>query len=392
MAHRPIVLGGSVYLKTSEELALFVKNAAGTRAVGIDTEFMRERTYYARLCLVQISLPDATAIIDPLTIDDLGPLFDLLRDRGIVKVFHAGSQDLEIFFRLVGEVVAPVFDTQIAATLAGFPQQVGYGALVKELLGVTLDKGDTFTDWARRPLSATQIEYAHNDVRYLLPVHDRLLQTLERDERLEWLERDFARMEDPATYLTLPEEQWRRLKRVSALNRRQLGIAREIAAWRELEAQRRDVPKRWLLSDESAVEISRRQPRTPEDLAAVRGVKDKLPRSAYTDVLNAVERGIAVPDGELPILERKRRGPAVDVDGAVDLMVALVRLRARQHGVAMPILASRDDLERLAAGETETSALLEGWRREIVGEELLALLDGRVGLAVRDGALVVEER
>jgi ribonuclease D len=187
-------------------------------------------------------------------------------------------------------------------------------------------------------------------------------------------------------------EQWRRLKRVSALNRRQLAVAREVAAWREIEAQRRDIPKRWLLSDESSIEIARRMPRDAEALAAVRGVKDKLPRAAYADLLRAVERGVAIPDDRLPFIERKRRGPAVDVEGAVDLMVALVRLRAREHGVAMPILASRDDLERLAAGDTEGHPLLEGWRFEIVGEELIALLEGRLTLALREGAVVVERR
>ena len=381
-----------MYLSTSGELARFVADAKDVTAMGIDTEFMRERTYYPRLCLIQVSLPETTAIIDPLTIEDLEPFFGLLRDRRIVKVLHAGGQDLEIFFRLMGEVTAPVFDSQVAATLAGFPQQVGYGALVEKLLGVQLDKGDTFTDWARRPLTRNQIEYAHNDVRYLLPVHDRLLHSLERDERLEWLERDFARMEDPITYVVEPMEQWRRLKRVSALNRRQLAVAREVAAWREIEAQRRDIPKRWLLSDESSIEIARRMPRDAEALAAVRGVKDKLPRAAYADLLRAVERGVAIPDDRLPFIERKRRGPAVDVEGAVDLMVALVRLRAREHGVAMPILASRDDLERLAAGDTEGHPLLEGWRFEIVGEELIALLEGRLTLALREGAVVVERR
>lgn len=381
-----------MYLATSDDLARFAETARQAPAIGIDTEFMRERTYFARLCLIQVSLADSTAIIDPLAIDDLEPFFDVLSDERVVKVLHAGSQDLEIFFRLMGKTARPVFDTQVAATLAGFPQQVGYGAIVRELLGVELEKGDTFTDWARRPLTRTQVEYAHNDVLYLLPVFERLRHALERDERMGWLERDFARMADPATYEVVPSEQWRRLKRVSALNRRQLGVAREVAAWRETEAQRRDVPKRWLLSDESAIEISRRMPKDPGELAAVRGVGDKLPRSLYAEVVRAVERGLAVPDSELPAIERRRRVAAADVEGAVDLMVALVRLRAREHGVAMPILASRDELERLAAGETEGHVLLDGWRREIVGEELLALLEGKITLALSDGGLVVETR
>ena len=189
-------------------------------------------------------------------------------DPAVVKIFHAGSQDLEIFYRLFGVATAPVFDSQVAATLAGFPQQVGYGALVKEVMGVTLDKGDTYTDWAKRPLSDTQVEYALNDVRYLPEIRRRLLAVMESEGRAEWLAADFARLEDPATYEIEPRELWRRVKRVSSLNRRQLAVAREVAAWREDEAQRRDVPKRWVLGDESIIEIARRTPKSGEELHA----------------------------------------------------------------------------------------------------------------------------
>ena len=381
-----------MYISTSQELRDFVGGLSDVAVIGIDTEFMRERTYYAKLCLIQMAVADDVAIIDPLTVDDLEPLFALLRDRSVVKVLHAGSQDLEIFYQLMGEVPAPLFDTQLAASLAGFPQQVGYGALLREVLGADIDKADTFTDWSKRPLSETQVAYALNDVRYLVPLYEHLLAGLERDERLQWLESDFERLEDPSTYATVPEEQWRRLKRVSSLKRRQLAVAREMAAWRELEAQRRDVPKRWVLGDESIVEIARRAPTTADEVLAIRGVGDKLQRSAIKGVLAAVQRGLDVPEDELPLLERRRRAPAADIDGAVDLMVALVRLRAREHGVAMPVLASRDDLERLASGERDAHRLLEGWRRDIVGAELLDLLDGRLSLSLDDGVLHVDKR
>ena len=219
----------------------------------------------------------------------------------MVKIFHAGSQDLEIFYRLLGIATTPVFDTQVAATLAGFPQQVGYGALIKEMLGVQLDKGDTYTDWAKRPLSDTQVEYALNDVRYLPEVYRRLVTELDREGRSGWLAADFGRMQDPATYEVAPEEQWRRVKRISSLNRRQLALAREVAAWREIEAQRRDVPKRWVIGDESIVEIARRAPHTDAELAAVRGVPDKVSRSAQKGILEAVTRG---PSDATPGLAR----------------------------------------------------------------------------------------
>lgn len=377
------------YITDSAELSAFVAKLRMAPLVGIDTEFMREKTYYARLCLIQVANDDVAAIIDPLAVGDLSALCELLGDPNVIKVLHAGGQDLEIFYKECGMAAAPVFDTQIAATLAGFPQQVGYGALVNDLLDVKLDKGDTYTDWARRPLSATQVEYALNDVIYLPEVYRRLMAKLEKGGRLEWLAADFARLENPATYEIVPEEQWRRVKRISSLNRRQLAVAREIAAWRETEAMRRDLPKRWVLGDESIVEVARRAPRTAEDLSAIRGVGDKVGRGASKGMLEAVNRGVEVPDDELPTLTKRRR-PAGDVDAAVDLMIALVRLRARQHGVAMPLLASRDDLERLASGEHDGCPLLEGWRRAMVGEELLDLAEGRLSLRVEDGELVVE--
>jgi ribonuclease D len=216
-----------VYVTDTATLRDLVAQLRQAPAVAIDTEFMRERTYFARLCLIQLGTDDIQAIVDPLAFDDLSPLCELLADDSVIKIFHAGSQDLEIFYRLCGVATAPVFDTQVAATLAGFPTQVGYGALVKELLGVALDKGDTYTDWARRPLSDTQVEYALNDVRYLPEVHRQLVAELTREGRVPWLQADFSRLEDPATYEPIPEEQWRRVKRISSLNRRQLAVARE---------------------------------------------------------------------------------------------------------------------------------------------------------------------
>jgi ribonuclease D len=349
---------------------------------------MRERTYFARLCLVQLGSDDVSAIVDPLAIDDLSPLCDLLSDSAVTKVLHAGSQDLEIFYRICGLAAAPIFDTQVAATLAGFPQQVGYGALVQEVFGVKLDKGDSYTDWAKRPLTDTQVEYALNDVRYLPEMYRRLTAQLADGGRTEWLSADFERLADPATYEVVPEEQWRKVKRISSLNRRQLAVAREVAAWRENQAIKRDVPKRWIVGDESIVEIARRMPKTAEELRDIRGVGDKVGKGATAGLLAAVSAGVAVTDENLPSLSKRRRLPG-DVDGAVDLMIALVRLRAREHGVAMPLLASRDDLERLAGGERDGNPLLEGWRRSMVGNELLELLEGRLTLSLADAHLRV---
>ena len=379
-----------MYVSDSEGLRELVALVKGAEFVALDTEFMRERTYYARLCLVQLATDDVEAIVDPLAIEDLTPLLDVLSDTRMTKVFHAGQQDLEIICRIAGTVPAPVFDTQVAATLAGFPTQVGYGALVSEIAGVQLDKSDTFTDWSRRPLSATQVEYALNDVRYLPTVYRELRSRLEAEGRLSWLEPEFDRMVDPATYEVVPEELFRRVKRMSSLKARQLGVLMKLTAWREHEAQRRDIPRKWVLGDESLLEIARRSPQDREALSSIRGVADKLAKGSYPGVLSAVAEGLAMPREELPTLERKRRRP-LDVDGAVDLMAALVRLRAKEHGVATPLLASRGDLELLAGGERDDTPLLEGWRRSIVGDELLRMLDGELALRLADGRVVVDE-
>ncbi len=377
-----------MYIDTQDGLLELVARLRESKFVALDTEFMRERTYFARLCLIQLATDDVAAIVDPLAIDDLSPLADVLFDENVLKLMHAGQQDMEIFYFMFERVPRPIFDTQVAATLAGFPQQVGYGALVSDVLGVTLDKSDTYTDWAKRPLSKTQIEYALNDVRYLPPVYRELQTTLAEKQRLDWLRPDFERLEAADTYRVVPEETWRRLKRLKSLDRRQLGVLQHVTAWREREAQRRDVPRKWVVGDESLVEIARRAPKTRDDLNALRGVGDKLAKSAYQAVLAAVRAGLDMDKVDLPLLERGTR-LRNDIEGAVDLMASLVRVRAKEHGVAVPLLASRRDLERLAAGERDGNALLEGWRRGIVGDELLELLAGRLALSVEDGELAV---
>lgn len=377
-----------MYVSDTPALQSLVDAIRPAGFVTIDTEFMRERTYWPKLCLIQVGTDDVQAIIDPLAFDDLSPLWDLLADSSILKVMHAGSQDMEIFYQRMGSVPAPTFDTQIAATLAGFPQQVGYGALVQEITGVTLDKSDTFTDWAKRPLSGTQIEYALNDVRYLPQVYRKLRDDLAEQGREGWLAPDFARLTSPSTYEIVPENQYKRVKRYKSLNRRQMGVLLKVTAWRELEAQRRDLPRKWVLGDESLIEVARRSPGNPEELRSIRGVGDKLQKSAYGRLLDAVKAGLAMSDDELPSVERKRR-PMGDVDGAVDLMSALVRLRAHEQGVAIPLLASRSDLERLARGDREANPLMDGWRKTLIGDELLLLLAGRISLHAHEGRLMV---
>ncbi|GAB4275299.1 MAG: ribonuclease D [Coriobacteriia bacterium] len=380
----------SVLITTRAQLREFVSSLSGRDAVAVDTEFMREKTYWPRLCLVQISDGESHAAVDPFEVGDLSPLLDIFRAPGTVKVFHAGQQDMEIFHHVLGEVPAPVFDTQVAAALASFPLQAGYGMLVSELLGVELDKMHSYTDWSKRPLAPRQIEYALADVKYLLGVYRILRERLERAGRLEWLRRDFEEMADPETYEVHPEEMYRRVKRRTRLNRRQMAVLRELAAWREREAMKRDVPRQRVVGDEALVQMAARAPKSVDEIAATRGVNDGIVRSCGTDILAAVERGMSLPESELPHTPRRPRS-RMDIDAMTDLMSALVKVRAEEYGIAGPVLASRKEMTDLAGGELEDSPLLSGWRKEHIGDDLLDLLGGRLHLAVEDGRVVVRK-
>lgn len=378
-----------MYLHDADALRDLLDRARRHGRLGIDTEFMREKTYWAKLCLIQLSVGDECAIVDPFELQDLSPLLEALSDPSVLKVFHAGSQDLEIFYRLGGCAPVPVFDTQIAATLAGFPSQVGYARMVKDLFDVDIDKSDTYTDWSRRPLTPAQIEYALNDVRYLDPAYRELVSRLEKDGRGAWLKDDMDRLSDPAAYEIVPDQQFRRLKRVSSLSRVQLGVVQKVTAWREREAMRRDLPRRWVIGDETLVEVARRRPTDIAALSDIRGLNPRALGDGGSGLIAAVREGIAIPEDELPRIEKRAR-TIVDVEGVVELMGALLRVRASEHGIAVPLLATRSDLERLASGEREESPLLTGWRRAIVGNDLVDLVEGRLSLRVSDGKVVVE--
>ncbi|MHB1136954.1 MAG: ribonuclease D [Coriobacteriia bacterium] len=378
-----------MYIRDPQTLATAVETLLSASIIALDTEFMRERTYFARLCLIQLAADGETYLIDAIALEGkLEPLARVLTAPGIVKVVHAGSQDVEVLLRATGGTVAPVFDTQIAATLAGFPTQVGYAQLVKDLLGEHVDKSDTFTDWAARPLSDTQLIYAEADVLHLPEVYRLLHERLVREGRLGWLADDFERLADPATYEVDPGAQYRRVKRASSLDRRSLAVLRELAAWREIEAQRRDTPKRWLISDESLIEIARRRPASAAELADIRGVNDRVASRSAQAVLTAISAGMAVPDDELPRLPKRDRIPT-DAQPIADLLSAVLRVRAREHGVAPSLIASRDDLERFVSGDRDGHPLSSGWRHTLAGAELAAIADGAISVRVVSGKLAL---
>ncbi|MBP2673616.1 MAG: Rnd [Deltaproteobacteria bacterium] len=374
------------------EFRAVVDGMRGAGKVGFDTEFVGERTYYPRLCLLQLGTEKEVVAVDPLALDDLSPLDELLFDPEVLKIVHAGWQDLKIFFQRTGRVPAPVFDTQIAASVLGLPAQAAYASVVREFLGVDVKKGHSYSDWGARPLSASQLAYALDDVRYLPELHDRMTARLRGEGRLSWIEPDLAALASPATYESDPEEEYRRVKGWAGLDRRRLAVLRGLIAWREREARRRDVPRRRVLSDESALAIARSRAADEEGLRRVRGLEWKIGGDTSSAVLDAVRDALALPEGRLPGPASSRSRGNGERASVVALLGALLRCRARVHRVAPEVLANAEDLERLAAGERDGIPALSGWRLDLVGRELLALLEGKLSLFVHDGEATVEER
>lgn len=350
--------------------------------VTIDTEFMRERTYYPELCVVQLAGEHDVAVVDALAPGiDLGPLGDLLAGPAVVKVFHAARQDVEIFLQLFGTVPVPIFDTQVAAMVAGFGDQAGYDSLVSALTGGEIDKAHRFSDWSARPLSAAQLAYAAADVTWLREVYLRLCERLRRDGRLDWVREEMAVLAEPGTYRADPEALWERL-RPRTSNRRMLGLLRAAAAWREREAQRINIPRQRLIKDESLLEIAASAPTTPEALGRVRGVTRGFAEGrSGAGLLAALREAAALPEEQLPPAPRVREG-ARPSPALVSLLKVLLAAKCEQHHVAPKLLASSEELDRLAAEEAPDLPVLHGWRREVFGEDALALKGGRITLGV----------
>lgn len=367
----------------SARLAAFCARLSAADYVTVDTEFMRENTFWPVLCLVQLAGPKEAAAIDALAAGiDLGPLYELLADETVLKVFHAGRQDLEIFYHRTGRVPHPVFDTQLAAMVCGFGDQISYENLLARTVGVTVDKASRFTDWSRRPLSDRQLDYALDDVVHLRPVYEKLAARMKKTGRAHWLDEEMAVLTAPETYRIDPESAWQRVKGRRGRGTRFLAILVELAAWREREAQRRDLPRNRILRDEAIMEIASHAPRKAETLAHVRGVSQRLAEGPIGQgILQAVEDGIARPAHSLPTApERPERLPP-GLGPLTDLLKVLLKENCEKQNVAPRLVASADDLERIAADDTADVPALKGWRREIFGEQALALKRGRLALA-----------
>jgi len=366
----------------SAELATFCKRQAKAEFITVDTEFMRDSTYWPKLCLAQVGGPQEAAAIDTLAPDiDLAPLLELMKNSKVLKVFHSARQDLEIFFLLMDALPEPIFDSQVAAMVCGFGDSVGYDKLVRKLTGKHIDKSKRFTDWSRRPLKQGQIDYALSDVVHLRPVYEKLRRQVENRARTAWLDEEMAILNSPDTYRLEPETAWRRLKTRSA-SPRYLALLRALAAWREAEAQRRDVPRNRVLRDEQMFDIAAHHPATAEELSHTRGFSREAARGRIGQaILAALEEGMAVPEADCPVPPPQRDQPA-GLGPLVDLLKVLLKLQCERHDVAQKLVASVADLEQIAADDDAEVRALTGWRREIFGKEALALKQGKLALGM----------
>lgn len=375
----------------TEDLAQFCEAAKVEPYVTIDTEFLRERTYYAKLCLVQMALPGdegKAVLIDPLADGlSLAPLYELLVHKDTVKVFHAARQDLEIFYVEGGVLPYPMFDTQVAAMVCGFGEQVGYETLVKRIAKETVDKTSRFTDWSRRPLTEAQKSYALADVTHLRVIYEHLEQQLEKTKRLSWVQEELATLTDKETYITRPEEAWMRVKTRSS-SPRFLATLKELARFREAHAQERNVPRSRVFKDDALLELASTRPTTPEDLGRSRLLLREARKGDIAEgIMTAIKAALALPNDALPRVERSDKRHQQGNGALSDLLRVLLKARSDAEGVAAKLIATTSDLDAMAAGERDVPAL-KGWRRKVFGEDALMLCAGEVALSANKGGQV----
>ncbi len=372
-------------IATTDTLAEACRRFRSHPYVCVDTEFMREQTFYPELCLIQMASPQEELLVDPLAAGlDLTPFLELMADHDVLKVFHAARQDLEIVFLKSGQVPEPLFDTQVAAMVCGFGDSISFSNLAKKLAGVDIDKSSQFTDWSRRPLSEKQLHYALGDVVHLRPIYERLSEQLEHSGRASWLDEEMAGLMAHDTYRQHPEEAWQRLK-LRVKNRKALGVLVEVAEWRERSAQTQNVPRGRILKDDAIYDIANQMPETSEQLQQLRSVHDGFSRSARgKELVEAVKRGLKRDAKTLPELERAKPMPP-EANAVLELLKVLLKSIAAEHNVAARLIASSDDLEKIAASSKPDVPALHGWRRELFGEAALKLKAGGLGLVVRDG-------
>ena len=382
-------------ITTTEDLAAFCTRAADADYVTVDTEFLRERSYYSKLCLIQLALPgraeEDAVLVDPIEGKDMSltPLYDLFRDTSVVKVFHAARQDLEIFHVDAGLIPTPLFDTQVAAMVCGFGEQVGYETLVRKIAKQSLDKTSRFTDWSRRPLTPAQKTYALADVTHLRDIYEFLADKLAKTGRDKWVAEEVQVLTDPETYITRPEDAWKRVKTRNSSGRF-LAIVRELARFREDFAQTRNVPRSRVFKDDALVELASTKPTTPSDLSRARLLLREARKGDIAEgILRAVKAGLDCPNDALPKPDRSREKLQVN-PALADLLRVLLKAKSEDYSVASKLIASAADLDAISAGERDLPAL-RGWRRDVFGEDAMRLCDGKVALAAKGGSILTIE-
>lgn len=374
-----------VFIDTPEKLEVLCQQLAGQPWLTLDTEFMRESTYYPELCLLQIATPELIACIDPLALDSLEPLLDILYDQDILKILHASHQDLEIFFHLRGTVPAPVFDTQLAAPLLGYPQQAGYAILVQQVLGIPLGKGHARTDWSQRPLSPAQLRYAADDVRYLVELYLALRQQLEQHGRLDWLTQDFAQLAEASRYQVEPEQAWKKIRSAARLQGRALAILQALAAWREQTARQQNKPRSRILRDDALTDLARLAPATQAELNQIRSLHQRSQTSYGAQLLEIIQQAGSLP----PPTQNQKKIPrkiSSTQETVVTLLEVIIQHLGQINDINPQTLATRKELEQWLLSPDD-SVLNQGWRGKLIGQHLHDAFDGRLALQISQGEL-----
>ena len=375
------------YIDKPEQLPQLYNKISQAPWIALDTEFLREKTYYPVFCLLQIATPEWVVCVDPTTNLDLTELFEIINHPDKIKVLHACRQDLEIFYQLTGKVISPIFDTQIAAPLLGFQENPGYAMLVSSFLNVNLPKAHTRTDWSIRPLSQDQIQYAADDVIYLCQVYQLMLQKLDLLNRFDWLTKDFEALNNSELYQISPSNAWLKIKAKNKLSGKQLSIIQSLSQWREKTAQSENRPKNWLIRDDLLVELAKLQPKTVIELSRVRGINERSVKRYGQVICQLISEAIDKPPTPLNSKNKSPKKTQQD-EAVVDVLTALVRIRADENSINPSILANRKDLEKLLCDDVD-NPILSGWRYSMVGKELQALLQGQIFLSLKENNVII---
>lgn len=376
-----------LFIDTPDELAKFATSISAAEWLALDTEFLREKTYRPELCLLQIATPDLVACIDPLAIDTIDPVLDVIYQSNITKVLHAASQDLEIFYWLRGEVPGNLFDTQIAAPLLGYQEQIGYANLVGEVLNVNLSKSHSRADWTRRPLPEQQVQYAADDVIYLARMYPIMCEKLDQLNRKQWLDSEWQNLTNPDLYEKPVDDVWKRLRGIDKLKGGRLAVAQQFAKWRELTARERNLPRNWLLKDDVLMDMAKQLPLSTGELKHIRGLSDGMVKShgnALIKIINTYKDSI--PAAAEDYKRKVKLTP--DQDATLDLLTAVAKIHSRELQINPSILAPRKSIEDLIKGKTDTQ-VMQGWRGQLIGPALQSMLAGKTALTVKDGSVVI---